>query len=58
MKPTTKVFSSPQKMDPGMSKTQSKWMKNAMACTKKGGGGGSSADAMKKLAHRGPRQRG
>jgi hypothetical protein len=59
MKPTTKVFSSPQKMDPASPKLKKERgvMEAAMKSDRKHMGGGMSASSVKEYAHRGPRQR-
>lgn len=54
MKPTTNVFSSPQKMDPVK---KSRVMDAAMKSDRKHMGGGKSAESVKTYACRGPSQR-
>lgn len=57
MKPTTKVFSSPQKMDPGVPAKQQKVLTAAMQSNRKHMGGGASAKTVQAHAMRGPKSR-
>lgn len=59
MKPTTNVFSTPQKMDkpPSELAKARKVHAAAMKSDRKHMGGGASASAIKAHAHRGPSQR-
>lgn len=59
MKPTTNVFSSPQKTDPPPAKLSKARtvMTAAMKSERKHMGGGASASKIQTYAHRGPRER-
>ena len=59
IKPTTTVFTTPQKMDkpPSTLKGARKVAKAAMASDRKGLGGGMSAADVQAYAHRGPGSR-